>query len=130
MGRGPLRYYHQHGWKRLSVIPVLAHAAEAVAAKSAGLDAVCYLRATSPFVRPSSVQRAVLELLARARCSGVHDSPDPFVPSSASCGNGCTPRFKRIDSDSGDFLTRSQSFLRVGSHGGQRPSTRFKGTVP
>ena len=96
------------------VIPVLAHAAEAVAAKSAGLDAVCYLRATSPFVRPSSVQRAVLELLAsRARCSGVHDSPD--TPFDSVVGvmrvTGAHPsRFKRIDSDSGELLDAFPEF--------------------
>ena len=72
-GAGTIRDTVQHGRKRLSRDTCAAHAAEIIAAKSAGLDAVrSYAR--RPHLWPSSVQRAVLELLAsRARCMNGRD---------------------------------------------------------
>ena len=59
------------------------------------------------------MQRAVLELLAsRARCSGVHDSPD--TPFDSVVGvmrvTGAHLSLKRIDSDSGELLDAFPEF--------------------
>jgi CMP-N,N'-diacetyllegionaminic acid synthase len=94
------------------VLPVLTHAADAIGAQlGADLDAICYLRATSPFVRPQSVRRAVCELLAsrRRRLDAPEDCFDSVlgvVPVT-----GAHPsRFKRIDPGTGQLLDAFPEF--------------------
>ena len=84
------------------VLPVLTFASERI---DDDLDAICYLRATSPFVRPSSIRRAVLELLASRRntsslCLGDDSSFDSVV--GVMQVSGAHPsRFKQIDPATG-----------------------------
>lgn len=93
------------------VVPVLRHAADIIGAdQGADLDAICYLRATSPFVRPQTVRRAIRELAeSRSRPDAPGDCFDSIlgvVPVT-----GAHPsRFKRIDSSTGLLLDAFPEF--------------------
>ena len=81
------------------ILPVLLQAAELIDEREEhNLDAICYLRATSPFVHPTSINRAVAELLASVGKSA--RSLDSVV--GVKQVTGAHPsRFKQIDQTTG-----------------------------